>query len=82
MLCGHTHGVRVICPEKAMEKEIMPDFPTVECSALNRSDPSAFKGTALTICKEKMIVRFTDIDFNVVAEHIISIKSKKEDDKQ
>ena len=82
MLCGHTHGVRVICPEKAMEKEIMPDFPTVECSALNRSDPSAFKGTALTICKEKMIVRFTDIDFNVVAEHIIFIKSKKEDDKQ
>ena len=82
MLCGHTHGVRVIPPEKAMEKEIMPEFPTVECSALNRSDPSAFKGTALTIGKEEMTVRFTDIDRNVVAEHIIPIKSKKEDGKQ
>lgn len=80
MLCGHTHGVRIISPEKAMEKSVMPTFPTVECSELKRDEVSLYKGTALTIEKKQMKVRFTDIYHNVISEHIISINTEKETD--
>ena len=76
MLSGHTHGVRIVSPEMAMEKDIMPTFPTVECSALKRDDLSAYKGTALIIGKDKITVRFTDINHSVAAEHIISVNDE------
>ena len=74
MLCGHTHGVRVIEPQKAMEKAVMPTFPTVECSALKRDDLSLYKGTALTIGDDCIRIQFTDINHNVVSEHILPLK--------
>ena len=74
MLCGHTHGVRVIEPQKAMEKAVMPTFPTVECSALKRDDLSLYKGTALTIGDDRIRIQFTDINHKVVSEHILPLQ--------
>ena len=74
MISGHTHSARFTLPEKSLQKDLMPDFPCVECVAINRSDLSTYKGTALIIGKEKMTVRFTDVRSNVVGEYMVDIK--------
>lgn len=72
MLAGHTHRVLFTPPENA-PISAKHKFPCVECAAINKEDISSYRGTALTIGKDKMIVRFTDAEHNVTAEHIISI---------
>lgn len=73
MLSGHKHRVHITQPENAPIEGISPNFPCVECAAINREDLSTYKGTALTIEKDKLIFRFTDLMHNVAEEHIISI---------
>ena len=73
MLSGHKHRVHITQPENAPIEGISPNFPCVECAAINREDLSTYKGTALTIEKDKLIFRFTDLMHNVIEEHIIPI---------
>ncbi|MBP3369314.1 MAG: metallophosphoesterase [Clostridia bacterium] len=74
LLSGHTHRVRYTAPENTPRETLRPDFPVIECAELNRDDLSVYKGTALTIGKDKMTVRFTDKQHNIKEEHVIPIK--------
>ena len=47
---------------------------------MKREDLSVYKGTVLIVGRDKITVRFTDIEHNVVAEHAISTNTKREED--
>lgn len=75
LISGHTHSARFTLPENSPPKELMPTFPCVECTAINRSDLSTFKGTALSIGRDCITVRFTDVEHRVVREYTIDISN-------
>lgn len=75
MLAGHTHRVLFTAPENSLANIPKHNFTCVECSAgVNKDDMSFYKGTALTIGKDKMTVHFTDKQHNIKEEHVIPIK--------
>lgn len=71
MLSGHTHRVLFTPPEKA-PAAVKHNFPCVECAAINKENISAYKGTAITVGKNIITVRFTDVDHNVTEEHTVT----------
>jgi hypothetical protein len=73
MLAGHTHRVLFLPPEHA-PAEAKHNFPSVECGSINRDDLSLCRATALTIGKDKITVRFTDIEYTVHEEYYIDLK--------
>ena len=75
MISGHTHSARFTVPENSPPKELLPNFPCVECTAINRSDLSTFKGTALIIGTDRITVRFTDAEHQVVKEYTVDINN-------
>ena len=75
MISGHTHSARFTLPENSPPKELLPNFPCVECTAINRSDLSTFKGTALIIGTDRITVRFTDAEHQVVKEYTVDINN-------
>lgn len=67
LLCGHLHKA-IYMPENSEYSLIPHAYPVVTGSAVEQGN---FIGTAITVKKESVEIAFTDVDKEVVENHII-----------
>ncbi len=73
MLSGHMHGLKYIEAESRTFGEVLPNYPVAVGSRINKKDISTYAGTALTIGKDTLKIQYTDINMNVLEEHMIEL---------
>jgi hypothetical protein len=71
MLTGHTHRALFVSSDQTTFPIPKHCFPWVECAAINKQNLSTYKGTALTIGKDQMTIRFTDVQHHITEEHVV-----------
>lgn len=69
MICAHIHKAYILKPH-SNESTIDHNYPVIVGSACYEND---IVGTAITICNNKLIVKFTDSNLNVKEEYIIEL---------
>lgn len=74
MLSGHCHRLDFVEPGSTSYGRVMPDYPVVIGSRVNRKIPESYAGTALIIGSDRMTVRFTDVAHRILQEHTVPLR--------
>lgn len=74
MLSGHCHRLDYAEAGTVTYGTVMPGYPVAIGSQIDRKDLSSYVGTALIIGSETVTVRYTDLDMQVLAEHVVKLK--------
>ena len=73
LLSGHCHRLQYVVPESVTYGNVLPEYPVVIGSRINRQDLSTYAGTALIIGADTITVRFTDLQMQTLEEHVLPI---------
>lgn len=74
MLAGHRHELYMFGKGESKINDTTANFPVAVGSKISSKKAETYVGAAIVIGEDKITVRYTDVERNVLEEHIVELK--------
>lgn len=74
MLAGHRHELYMFGRGESKINDTVADFPVAVGSRIVKKQAETYVGAAIVIGEDKIVIRYTDVEHNVLEEHTVSIE--------
>lgn len=73
MLAGHRHDLYMFGAGESKINDTTANFPVAVGSRIVKKQAETYVGAAVIFAEDKIVIRYTDVDQNVLEEHIVKI---------